>query len=189
MDHRFPWPALAAAGALLALSAVIYPPPLSPFALGAALCAALQAALHKLLAHVGGARASFVDTERDGGYRHSTELASPSAVAVALTALLCLAAAPAALQARDDAQLLAWRRPPVPAQEGLRTGLLTVAHSNATMAKVAARDTLRRPQAAFAASYDAYFEQFTPSGGCAANKRLVMLSGTDGATYLYVGAH
>ena len=100
-------------------------------------------------------------------------------------AILALAlVVPTLLYNRDTSLLLEFqaKRPPVPAYGKITT----IAHDEATMARVAGvvhagGEVL--PRDAFAASFDMYYE--AQLDDCDPTKNFVMISGTNGASYLY----
>ena len=91
--------------------------------------------------------------------------------------LIFLAAVPAFLYDRDQAQLLANPKPPIPANGRV----LTIQHDSQTMQRVA--DKAGMEASSFASSFDMYYE--ANLDGCDPEKNFVMISGTNGASYLY----
>ena len=84
---------------------------------------------------------------------------------------------PTWLDQRDTKVLLKYPKPPVP-EYGRVT---TIQHSKATMEKVASfYDQFSVDE--YASSYDMYYEAQTEN--CNSEKNLVVVSGTNGATYL-----
>ena len=83
------------------------------------------------------------------------------------------------LQTRDDAVLLRFPRPPVPAHGRM----VTIKLHEETIAKIARNASL--PEAAFARSFDMYYEADLSNGSCDPSKNFVVLSGTNGQSFLY----
>jgi pimeloyl-ACP methyl ester carboxylesterase len=82
------------------------------------------------------------------------------------------------IAARDEAVLVKYPKPPVPAYGALKT----ITHGPAVMGNIAERS----PGIAvdkFSASFDCYYE--AQLDGCDSDKVFVMISGTNGASYLY----
>jgi pimeloyl-ACP methyl ester carboxylesterase len=105
----------------------------------------------------------------------------PGLVALAAVVVAVLCAAVLLLQSRDDATLLRWPRPPIPSSGRVTT----IRHDAATMARVASKAGV--PVTSLAPAFDMYYELEGSScvqpGG--SSKNLVLLSGTNGASYLY----
>ena len=98
-------------------------------------------------------------------------------VVVGLCAFLSMV--PGWLAARDTALLLRYPIPPMPAHGRVTT----ISHDAATMAKIAADGDM--PVSAFASSFDMYYEAQLED--CDPTKNFVVISGTNGASYLYHG--
>jgi pimeloyl-ACP methyl ester carboxylesterase len=99
-----------------------------------------------------------------------------AAAAISLSAIELLASY---LQARDDAVLLKYTRPPIPPHGQLTT----IELDGAAMNRSVARSGL--PTTAFARSFDMYAEAQIDGCDPAAGRNFVILSGTNGACSLY----
>eukprot|EP00121_Abeoforma_whisleri_P005094 Awhi_evm1s4610 len=84
---------------------------------------------------------------------------------------------PVWLKERDEALLLKYPIPPMPSHGKLTT----ITHNKATIELVASPG--QYPVESFASSFDMYYEAQLED--CDSEKNLVILSGTNGATFLY----